>query len=62
MPLYEYHCPAYGLEFEALVPYAQADKQKCETCGKPAQPVASCCFGSTSDNSATSAEPCLSGG
>ena len=48
MPLYEYHCNACGLEFEALVSFAEADSVACELCGSAkverlASSFSSCC-------------------
>lgn len=67
MPLYEYHCNACGLEFEALVTFAEADSVSCELCGSEkverlASSFSSCC---DSDFAAgdTSAKPsCYSHG
>lgn len=35
MPLYEYHCENCNADFEALVSFKNADKQKCIVCGSP---------------------------
>jgi putative FmdB family regulatory protein len=35
MPLFEYHCPACGAEFEKLVGISQRDDVACAHCGAP---------------------------
>lgn len=66
MPLYEYHCQACGYEFEAIVPFAQADAVSCESCGSErVERLASsfCAAGTGADGaSAGDAPPCFSGG
>lgn len=45
MPIYEFHCAACDLDFEALVPMAEKDSVRCEQCGGKVERVISCCFG-----------------
>ena len=38
MPLYEYHCPGCGLDFEQIRPFRQAkDSPPCPRCQQPAK-------------------------
>jgi len=41
MPLYEYHCGACKLKFEALKPVKERDSAPCPQCGQPAKKIMS---------------------
>jgi len=67
MPLYEYHCNACGLEFEALVPFAEADSVSCELCGSEKVERLASSFCCSSDSASATGDksgnpPCYSKG
>ena len=65
MPIYEYHCDACGADFEAIVPFSEADTMKCEKCGSQrVQRMASAfaCSVDTTGSSTASLPPCAGGG
>lgn len=44
MPIYEYHCPKCGKEFELMRPFNQVDAPAfCPTCGHKGEKLVSCC-------------------
>jgi putative FmdB family regulatory protein len=58
MPLYEYHCTDCEAQFEALVPFSQADSITCERCaGHSVERLAST-FASTRDVQSAQPGPC----